>query len=934
MKKVKKETEGRIKIIFLLFIMFFLHSRKIFAASDADHLEPSFYQSYMETLKDESDPYEYVYVYDQKERLYDAMKEEEWGSYLNILKYLILEHLANMPEDFRTEGEIQEAITLYRGTRAYLLASNKKTIEQKVTDFSSYEADLQTRLSVDVKICLTLFDNIDSSENEEMLEQASEELENYLNQIAMPNESASKQQIEQLFQLESIPLDIILQENEETNVFRERMLSGLQASANQVFAYGMRGDIATISVTEYYKGGGWKIHDQWSEGYLVTGKEGVVLGNEEPIFCADPNKMFRKGYYNKKPYPFPETITKIIVASLHRQKQVEEYSWLTKDYQYIAQQCIIWNVENEYKKWIVPERKDSRLRLEFGNSVHFPSPHQNIYISEKVFKLVDECIAWGKNNYKYFLNASADYYVKEEANQPIVRFYGTYTPSGFAVVKKSSSNSNITNGNGCYHLEDTEYGIFEDKKCINRVGTLRTDATGASNKVELLPGQYWIKETKPPKGYQLDPQIYSITVVSNQTQEVKLSDPPLMCSCDIFIEKIDQDTNQKHPQGNASLENAQFEVKFYGGLWEKGKDPQALGKTPMRTWIFQTNKEGSIRYDDGAKVSGDPLYTDPDGKPMLPLGTLTIQEKKAPEGYQINPTIYTVQLRKEEGTNTPLICQKTVVPETLLRLDIQKVLKGTKQPIENVMFTHIRPNGSKETIATDAKGEASFLGLEHGKHKIIETKVPDGYVLLPEEIILVVDEKNHITLENDSTSKPIENISFSMQKTGNGLLVVENEYVEYSLQIQKENETQQILEGAQFTLYEDEQCTQILERKETNQDGIALFEGLNLERCYYLKETAAPKGYPLPFNKDGSEIVYKMKAVYNSDHKELEYYINDKRQNPDQISGELKHPILSFKIINYKGQKLPETGNRNRMAIFIVCILCLTYWLFQKRRLK
>lgn len=931
MKKVKKETEGRIKIIFLLFIMFFLHSRKIFAASDADHLEPSFYQSYMETLKDESDPYEYVYVYDQKERLYDAMKEEEWGSYLNILKYLILEHLANMPEDFRTEGEIQEAITLYRGTRAYLLASNKKAIEQKVTDFSSYEADLQTRLSVNVKNCLTLFDNIDSSENEQMLEQASEELESYLNQIATPNGSISKQHIDQLFQLKFVPLLDLFPKNKESDFQKKRMQPKMRAASEQVFAYGMRGDIATITVTEYYKGGGWKIHDQWSEGYLVTGKEGVVIGNEEPIFCADPNKVFQKGYYNKQPFPFPEYITKIIVASLYKQKQTEEYSWLTKDYQYIAQQCIIWNIENEYKKWITADRADSRLRLEFGNGVHFPKPHQNFYISDKVFKLVEECIAWGKENYKYFLDARADYYVKQDVNQPVVRFYGTYTPCGFASIRKTSSNTTTTNGNECYSLQGAEYGIYENKECTKKVGLLQTDNQGNSEKIQLTPGQYWMKELKSPKGYQLDPQIYPITVASNQTQEVKLSDPPWMCSCDIFIEKVDQDTNQNHSQGNASMENAQFEVKFYGGLWEKGKDPQVLGKVPMRTWIFQTNKEGNVRYEDGAKVSGDPLYTGPDRKPMLPLGTITIQEKKAPEGYQINPTIYTVQLQNEEGNKTPPICQKTVVPETLLKLDIQKTLKGTKQPIENVTFTHIRPNGSKETIITDSKGEASFLGLEYGKHKIIETKVPDGYVLLPEEITLVVNEENQISLENNASSKLNEQISFSIQKNGNGLLRVENEYVEYSLQIQKENENHQILEGAQFTLYEDEKCTKMLEKKETNQDGIALFQGLNVERCYYLKETVAPKGYQLPFNKDGSEIIYKMKAVYNSNHKELEYYVNDKRQNIDQSSGELKYPVLSFKIINYKGGKLPETGNSSRMTLFFASMLCFTCYFIQKR---
>ncbi len=954
---MKREIEGRWKIIFLLFIMFFLNGRKIVAANNIENSKPSFYQNYMETLKNESEPYEYIYLYDQKEMLYDKMKEEEWASYLNSLKYFMLDYLANMPEEFRTEGEIHEVITLYRGTREYLIETNKQKIhpkedfemiahyaqplfytengeKKKVTDFTSFENYLQTRLSVDVKKCLDLLTNIDRSENKEMLTQAAEEAENYLKQIATPNGSISKKYIDQLFQLKSVALQDLLPKNNESDYGKRKLQAKAHGNSEQVFAYGMRGDIATITVTEYYKGGGWKIHDQWSEGYLVTGKEGVVLGNEEPIFCADPNKMFRKGYYSKKKYPFPEHVTKIIVAALHRQRQIEEYSWLTKDYQYIAQQCMIWNIENEYKRWIVPDRKDSRLRLEFGNGVHFPKPHQNVYIAEKVFKLVDECIAWGKENYKYFSDARADYYVREDANQPIVRFYGTYIPCGFASIKKSSSHPELTVGNECYHLEAAEYGIYDNKECTKKIETLRTDAQGTSNKVELLPGQYWIKEIKAPKGFHLDSTVYPISITSNQTKELQLSDIPYRIPCDILIEKVDQDTDQNHPQGNATLEKAHFKVKFYAGIWKKGEDPDLLGKTPTRTWIFQTNKEGIIRYEEEAKISGDPLYTDTDGTPMLPIGTITIQEVKAPEGYQINPTIYIVQLQNDGGNAPPPICQKTVVPETLLKLDIQKILKGTKLPIENVMFTHIRPNGTKEISLTNHKGEASFLGLEYGKHVIMETKAPEGYAVLPEEITIHVDEKNQMILETPSSSTPLEHISFSIQANGNGLLCVENQYIDYSLQIQKKSETDKLLEGAEFTIYGDEKCTQIVEKRRTNKDGIALFEKLKVDKTYYLKETDAPKGYEIPRNKDGSEIIYKIKSIYNTQHHKLEYYINDKKQKSDQILGDAKYPILSFTVINYSGKKLPETGNSRRLAIFLISIASFIYVVFQKKQSK
>ena len=57
-----------------------------------------------------------------------------------------------------------------------------------------------------------------------------------------------------------------------------------------------------------------------------------------------------------------------------------------------------------------------------------------------------------------------------------------------------------------------------------------------------------------------------------------------------------QKTNQNKPQGSATLQGAQFTVKYYAGLWEADKDPAAIGKTPVRTWVFQTDEDGFTSY--------------------------------------------------------------------------------------------------------------------------------------------------------------------------------------------------------------------------------------------------------------------------------------------------------------------------------------------------
>ena len=62
-----------------------------------------------------------------------------------------------------------------------------------------------------------------------------------------------------------------------------------------------------------------------------------------------------------------------------------------------------------------------------------------------------------------------------------------------------------------------------------------------------------------------------------------------------------------------------------------------------RTWvtktIAETDNDGTTHYitklADAYKVSGDSFYMQ-DGKAVLPLGTLTVEETKAPNGYLLD----------------------------------------------------------------------------------------------------------------------------------------------------------------------------------------------------------------------------------------------------------------------------------------------------------
>lgn len=217
--------------------------------------------------------------------------------------------------------------------------------------------------------------------------------------------------------------------------------------------------------------------------------------------------------------------------------------------------------------------------------------------------------------------------------------FGYYEPEGYAKIKKSSANASITDGNSCYSLEGAVYGVYDSDACTNEVGTLTTDANGDSNTTNLYPGTYWVKEKSAPKGYALDTSVHQISVADGQTTTVDVSEEPLNDPVLIELQKVDKDTGET-AQGMASLEGAQFTIRYYDGYYDKTNLPDA----PARTWVIETQKyitsSGKIKYraflDEDYKVAGDNLYSSNEGRVTLPLGTITIEETKAPNGYQLD----------------------------------------------------------------------------------------------------------------------------------------------------------------------------------------------------------------------------------------------------------------------------------------------------------
>ena len=265
--------------------------------------------------------------------------------------------------------------------------------------------------------------------------------------------------------------------------------------------------------------------------------------------------------------------------------------------------------------------------------------------------------------------------LKLSPGQLVVAGYTTFNPTlartsiGVSVrnillqVRKFSANPELTDGSDCYSLAGARYGIFTDSKCTNRIGTIVTDENGQgimnnSSGGTVPIGTYYAKEEAAPPGYALNTTPIKFTDSGENTQkgtdiftathlETPQNDP-----VSVLLTKVDDN--------GKGLEGAEFTISYYKGLYDTKVEIEEAVKNGVehRSWVFKTAENGITRLslatnDDGSYkyfVSGDEFYKDDNGTPVVPLGTLVIQETKSPEGYKIDESNnYFIRHITEEG---------------------------------------------------------------------------------------------------------------------------------------------------------------------------------------------------------------------------------------------------------------------------------------------
>ena len=310
----------------------------------------------------------------------------------------------------------------------------------------------------------------------------------------------------------------------------------------------------------------------------------------------------------------------------------------------------------------------------------------------------------------YFPNSAGGNVISKITPKYPVRYYRVIKTlhKGYLTLHKDSSNKTLTDANDCYSLAGAEYGVYTDSNCSNKVATLTTNASGNANTVSLNPGRYYVKETKAPKGYFTDSQVYTADVsgANRESSPVKLSvsDNPANDPMAMLLGKYDGQKTYNGagnlPQGSATLAGAEFTVDYYATLDYKSYDDlKNADVKPTRSWTFKTNENGIANFKANDFVSGDAFYYNSNNDPCIPRGTVVIRETKAPTGYVKSDDVSFQKIQENPTTGAVRTYNVPEVAEQVYRSDIE--------------FTKKADNGSEHLAGVPFKVTSLTTGESH-----------------------------------------------------------------------------------------------------------------------------------------------------------------------------------------------------------------------------
>ncbi|MEG0550365.1 MAG: SpaA isopeptide-forming pilin-related protein, partial [Vagococcus sp.] len=273
------------------------------------------------------------------------------------------------------------------------------------------------------------------------------------------------------------------------------------------------------------------------------------------------------------------------------------------------------------------------------------------------------------------------------------------------VINKVDSQTSSPLAGAKFVLKNKNGEVVRDNLVSNAEGQIIVE--------KLKPNNYYIEEVEAPIGYDKLTEWVDVNV-NKAIVEKEISNNLKEVLGGLDITKVDKNDSTK------TLPGARFLLK---------------SDATNEEFELVTGENGRARLND------------------LSLGKYTLVETKAPEGYELDPASYSVEIGKNEETNN--ITSITMTNEEIVQLGSLEIIKVDSQDgskgLANAVF-ELKENATGKTVelVTDASGKALITDIALGSYSLKEITAPVGY-LLDSKVQQVDITKNKATANKFST---------------------------------------------------------------------------------------------------------------------------------------------------------------------------------------
>lgn len=368
-------------------------------------------------------------------------------------------------------------------------------------------------------------------------------------------------------------------------------------------------------------------------------------------------------------------------------------------------------------------------------------------------------------------------------------------------------------------LDGTRFDICRDKDGDDVVQTL-TIKDGQAVSKKLYYGTYYLRETYAPDGFirKKTPVRVSLNAeTDNHLESVTAENDPEDAYGAIRVEKIDALTGTSEATEGYSTDGAVYIV------YSDQACTKELEELVIKNGFAQTSEEELYKV-------GETYY---------------VKEVSAPIGYELDPEVYKAVITEEITAEVPYVITSSETPArvaiSILKRDSETgttVPSNSEYPLAGAQYGIYTSAGCAEdsrvevlTIGSDSRAVSARRYLA-GTYYVREIMPPPGYQ--KDEGIYAVnitarDAEAGKTYIVESSDQPQGKIAVEKHDRDTGTKTPMNQ--NYSM------------DGAQYTIYQDKNCTQPVETL-TISSGEALSGELSFG-TYYVKETKAPDKYDM-----------------------------------------------------------------------------------------